>query len=198
MPQVVHAVFPDRAGDDVGEPQQRFRRAGGVVDPQFAAQPLPLPEPRHEVEVAPVLARFAGLEDRLIDVPAVEFDEQSFQALATGSLGAFYRACGSDHDNAADRDDGELVNEVRAAGRALVVPVQLATTDAEREGLVPQCRTPGCGWEVVNAELTNHKRPRPFGPLRHTHQDQSLFTAMSPRTPPSSISDTHRRFASGR
>ncbi len=38
---------------------------------------------------------------------------------------------------------------------------------------------PGCGWEVVDAELTNHKRPRPFGPLRHTHQDQSLFTVMS-------------------
>jgi len=35
------------------------------------------------LEVAPVLARFAGFEDRLVDVPPGEFDEQSLQALPT-------------------------------------------------------------------------------------------------------------------
>ena len=126
----VYAVFPDRAGDDVGEPQQGLRWACGMVDAQPAAEPPPLPEPGHEIEVAPVLARFAGFEDRLVDVATVEFDEQPFQALAARSLVAFCRACGSDHDDAADWHGGKLVNEVRAAGRALVVPVQLATTYA--------------------------------------------------------------------
>lgn len=54
----------------------------------FAAQPPPLPEPCHELEVAPVLARFAGFEDRLVDVPMVELDEQSFQALGVSWLAA--------------------------------------------------------------------------------------------------------------
>lgn len=35
VPQGVYAVFPGRAGDDVGEPQQGFGWACGVVDPQL-------------------------------------------------------------------------------------------------------------------------------------------------------------------
>jgi len=62
VPQAVDAVFPHRAGDD-GKPQQGFRGTGGVVDPQLAAQPPSLAESCHEAEVAPVLARFAGLKD---------------------------------------------------------------------------------------------------------------------------------------
>jgi len=123
-------VFPDRAGDDVREPQQGFGWAGGVVDAQPATYPPPLPEPGHEVEVSPVLTRFASLEDRLVDVTPVELDEQPLQALAPCTLVAFCRSCGSDHDDAADRHGGKPVHQVRATRSALVVPVQLATTDA--------------------------------------------------------------------